>query len=106
MIVFRSEVGPDIMMFDEVAQRMMELMGKEVSARGVVTVEQLPAAIARLRAAALQDRAQHSGNPQTDQEDGDENAAAPPVGLAQRALPLIELLEISLARAKPVTWGV
>lgn len=105
MIVFRSEVGPDIMMFDAVAQRMMDLMGKEEhAARGVITVAQLPDAIARLTAAAAQDRAQHRGNPPDDAAGDGE--AVPPVGLAQRIVPLIELLEISLARGKPVTWGI
>ncbi|MDO8931944.1 MAG: DUF1840 domain-containing protein [Rhodocyclaceae bacterium] len=104
MIVFRSEVGPDVMMFDAVAQRMMELMGKEKADRGVVTVEQLPQAIALLRAAAEQDRALHRGTEAAD--DGDENAAPPPVGLSQRIVPLVELLEISLARKTPVLWGV
>ncbi len=103
MITFRSEVGPDIMMFDDVAAHMMALMGKENTARGVVTVEQLPATIARLKAAAGQDRAQHGGGA-ADYE-SDDGAAALPVGLAQRAIPLIELLEISLAKQKPVTWG-
>lgn len=98
MIVFQSEVGADVMMFDEVAQRMMELMGKEKSVRGVVTVEQMPEAIAALRAAIAQDKATHGG------DEGEE--AAPRVSLTQRAVPLIELLEISLARGKPVMWGV
>lgn len=101
MITFRSEVGPDIIMFDEVAQRMMELMGKEKSARGVVTVDQLPGAIERLQKAAALDRAQH---PASDEDA--EGAAPPPVGLSQRIVPLIELLEISRSRQKPVTWGV
>lgn len=98
MIVFQSEVGADVMMFDEVAHRMMELMGKEKSARGVVTIEQMPEIIAALRAAIAKDKATHGD------VEGDE--AAPRVSLTQRALPLVELLEISLARGKPVTWGV
>lgn len=107
MITFRSEVGPDIMMFDEVAQRMMELMGKEKTRQGVVTVEQLPDGIARLKAAATADRALHRGTAHADDSDGDdEGAAEPHVGFAQRAIPLIELLEISLARKVPVTWGI
>lgn len=101
MIVFKSEVGADVMMFDEVAHRMMELMGKEKSARGVVTVEQMPDAIAALRAAVAQDKAAHGGE---EDDDGKESAAR--VSLAQRAVPLIELLEISLNRGKPVMWGV
>lgn len=103
MIIFGSEVGPDIMMFDDVAHRMMDLMGKEHAARGVVTVEQLPEAVARLKAAVAEDRSRH--RPPAD--DGEEDlGVAAPVALAQRAVPLIELLEISLARGKPVTWGV
>ena len=103
MIIFQSEVGPDVMMFDKVAHAMMELMGKEKNTRGVVTPEQMPAAIARLKAAAEEDKALHRG----EDKDGDgEEESAPRVGLAQRALPLIELLEYSLARQKPVLWGV
>jgi len=103
MITFRSEVGPDVMMFDEIAHRMMDLLGKERSAQGVVTVEQLPAAIAALKDAIAKDRATHQ--PQAE-ENEDEAPASRPVSLAQRALPLVELFEISLARGKPVTWGV
>jgi hypothetical protein len=102
MITFRSEVGPDIMMFDEVAHQMMELMGKDKTERGVVTVDQLPQAIARLKAAVAGDKTQRGDTLDED----DEGGAARPVGLAQRAVPLIELLEISLQRQKPVTWGV
>lgn len=108
MITFRSEVGPDVMMFDAIAQRMMTLMDKEHSARGVISVEQLPAAIAALKDAIAADRAAQRAAPAAaDTEDDDAAvAAAAPVSLAQRATPLVELLEISLAREKPVTWGV
>lgn len=103
MITFRSEVGPDVMMFDPVAHRMMDLLGKEHSAQGVVTVEQLPAAIATLKDAIAKDRAAHQPHVE---EDEDEAPANRPVSLAQRALPLVELFDISLARGKPVTWGI
>jgi hypothetical protein len=103
VIVFRSEVGPDIMMFDEVAQRMMDLIGKEHALRGVITVEQLPEAIARLKAAVADDRARHRPVDTDEEESGGVSA---PVALAQRAVPLIELLEISLRQEKPVLWGI
>ena len=104
MIVFRSEVGPDVMMFDEVGSRMLELMGKDKdAARGVVTVDQMPETIALLRSAVAADKASHRGETQDDDGEG---ATPARVSLAQRALPLIELLEISLARKAPVLWGV
>jgi hypothetical protein len=110
MITFRSEVGPDVMMFDAVAQRLMTLIAKEHAARGVISVEQLPAAIAALKTAIAQDRAVQRAAPAAadseDEDDGAAAAAAAPVSLAQGATPLVELLEISLAREKPVTWGV
>ncbi|MBI4998875.1 MAG: DUF1840 family protein, partial [Rhodocyclales bacterium] len=40
MIVFRSDAAADIMMFDDVAKRMMEIIGREFSTRGIITIEQ------------------------------------------------------------------
>ena len=102
MITFQSDASGDVMMFDEVAHRMMDLMGKERTQRGVITVGQMPECIARLKAAIAEDRAR--GRPADD--DGEESGAATPVGLAQRALPLVELLERSLQRDTPVLWGI
>lgn len=104
MITFQSDAAGDVMMFDEVAHRMMDLMGKEHTQRGVVTVEQMPECIARLKAAIAEDRAKAVA--QTHNEEGEEGFLAARVSLAQRAIPLVELLERSLAREKPVLWGV
>lgn len=107
MITFRSDAAADIMMFDDVAKRMMELIGREFSARGIVTVEQLPEAIARLRAAIAEDHARHAGEhepPETEDAPGGGQRAY--VGLAQRVVPLVEMFEYSLKAGKPVMWGV
>lgn len=107
MIVFRSDAAADVMMFDDVAKRMMEIMGKAQAERGIVTVEQLPEAIARLRAAIAEDRARHAGDhdqPETEEVPGGGKRGY--VGLAQRTAPLVEFLEYSLKAEKPVTWGV
>jgi hypothetical protein len=107
MITFRSRAAADVMMFDDVARRMMALMGKAEAAQGVITVEQLPAAIARLKAAVAEDRARHAGeydSPETEEVPG--GGHRPYVGLAQRVVPLLQLLEYALADDKPVTWGV
>jgi len=107
MIIFRSDAAADIMMFDDVARRMMEIMGREFSTRGIITVDQLPAAIFRLKAAIAEDRARHAGEydqPETEEVPGGGKRAY--VGLAQRAVPLVEFLEYSLKAEKPVMWGV
>lgn len=109
MITFQSDACGDVMMFDKVAQHMMQIMGKDIATRGIITVEQMPECIARLQAAIAADRATASGpSPQADDEDpnGGRLGAGAPVSLAQRAVPLVEQLERSLARNKPVLWGV
>jgi hypothetical protein len=101
MIVFSSAAGPDIMMFDEVGRRMLELLGKDpAEKRGVVTPEQLPHAISALQKAIAADRAQTANVTENTETE------AVSVGLAQRALPLLELLQLAQARGKPVLWGV
>jgi hypothetical protein len=107
MITFRSQAAADVMMFDDVARHMMEVMGKEVANRGIVTVEQLPEAITRLRAAITADRAAHAGEWDTPEfEEIPGGGKRGHVGFARRAVPLAELLEYSLKAEEPVMWGV
>jgi hypothetical protein len=109
IVIFQSQAAGDVIMFGDVAYRLMEIMGKEAAARGIVTVEQLPETIAHLKAAIARDKESRAGLgeddlPQTEQApDGSKRAY---VSLTQRAVPLIELLEWSLKKQVPVVWGV
>jgi len=113
IVTFQSPASGDVIMFGDVAQRMMKLMGKDVTDKGIVTVEQLPEAIARLKAAIEEDKQQRAGLqdedlPQTEPagSGGHAQSSRPFVTLTQRAVPLLELLEWSLKKSKPVVWGV
>ncbi len=112
IVIFQSPASGDVIMFGDVAQRMMKLMGKDVTDKGIVTVEQLPDAIARLKAAIEEDKQQRAGKrdedlPQTEPDrSGSAQSSRPFVTLTQRAVPLLELLEWSLKKKKPVVWGV
>ncbi|MCX7164358.1 MAG: DUF1840 domain-containing protein [Betaproteobacteria bacterium] len=112
IVIFQSPASGDVIMFGDVAQRMMKIMGKDVTDKGIVTVEQLPDAIARLKAAIEEDKQQRAGLqdedlPQTEPAgSGGAKSSRPFVTLTQRAVPLLELLEWSLKKKKPVVWGV
>lgn len=112
IITFQSAAAGDVIMFGDVAQRMMKLMGKEPTDQGIVTVEQLPEAIARLKAAIEDDKRQRIGVseddlPLTEPDPGKRvKSSRPFVTLTQRAVPLLELLEWALKKKKPVVWGV
>ncbi|MFA7267837.1 MAG: DUF1840 domain-containing protein [Sterolibacterium sp.] len=109
IVIFQSQAAGDVIMFGDVAYKLMEIIGKEPGPKGIVTAEQLPEAIAQLRAAIARDKAAYAGlseddRPQTEEvPDGGKRAF---VSLTQRAVPLIELMEWSLKKKLPVVWGV
>ncbi len=109
IVIFQSKAAGDVIMFGDVAYRLMKIMGKEAAAKGIVSVEQLPEAIARLKAAIAKDKAARAGLGEDDLprlEEATDGGKRAYVSLTQRAVPLIELLEWSLKKNVPVVWGV
>ena len=110
LIIFKSPASGDVIMFEKNGKEMLSVLGKDpADAKGIVTVEQLPDAIARLRAAIEEDKRQRTGLQEEDlprTERGDGGGSRPYVSLTQRAVPLLELLEWALKKKKPVVWGV
>jgi len=108
LITFQSAAAADVIMFGDVAQRLLTVLGKDTStAAGIVTVEQLPGAIAALRRAIDEDK-RHHGKDEGPADDEDQEAPrgmAAPVSFYQRAWPLLEMLEYAQKEGKPVTWG-
>lgn len=109
IVTFKSAASADVIYFGDVAKRMMEVMGKDVTEKGIVTVEQMPMAIASLQAAIAADKAQHQRQVQSEEpemETAEDGSKRPHVSLTQRALPLLAMLQESLVEKKPVVWGV
>lgn len=104
LITFKSKAAGDVIMFGDVAARLLDIMGKDgKDPRGIVTVEQLPQALAALRQAVTQDRAKAQPNQDDDDEDAPRGMAQG-VSLAQRAIPLIDLLTHAQRESQPVIW--
>lgn len=93
-----SSTAGELLMMAGTASVLFQIMGKEGTARGVFTFEQLPEALARLRAGA------HAAPPPSAVDEDDADASAIPVGLAQRAFPLIELMQRTLQDEGYVMW--
>ena len=109
IVTFQSKAAGDVIMFGDVAHRLMEIMGKSPDAKGIITVEQLPDALARLRAAIADDKATLAAMGEDERPETEKDATGhqrPWVSLSQRATPLLELLEWAQRKGKPVVWGV
>ncbi len=114
LVTFKSNASADVIMFGDIAKRLITLLGKDPDdGKGIVTVEQIPEAIARLKAAIEEDRQRQAELERGRTEDDDEadkeagrSGMNAPVGLAQRAWPLLNMLEESQREGTPVVWGV
>lgn len=104
LITFKSAASGNVMMLGDNSKELLRAIGKDPDAdKGIVTVEQLPGAIAALRAAVAADqRAQREA---ADVVEDADDVPGDSIHLAQRALPFLELLERSLQDKVPVTWG-
>ncbi len=105
LIVFKSPASGDVILLGQDGKHLLSVLGKDPKdPKGILTVEQLPGAIAALKSASELDKSTRA-NAGGDEEGADAEHGGG-VHLFQRALPLIELLERSLNDKVPVTWGV
>ena len=101
---FQSRATSDFVMLETHARQLLEIIGKPVQPQGIVTVEQIPAAIAALESALAREAANAHNHDDHVVEGHDDNAEKQHVGLHQRAAPLLHMLKDSLAEKKDVTW--
>lgn len=105
LITFKSPASSDVVMFEKNAREILEVIGKDPKApKGIVTIEQLPKAMHNLKAAIAAD-VEHPPERIISDEESEENEGMV-VSFSQRAFPLVELLNRSMAEKVPVTWGV
>ena len=94
---FKSKYAGDVIMFEANGRRVLEIIGKEAGPKGIILPEQMPDAIKALEAAIALENA------------GDDEAGAVPgdgLGLHQRALPFIDMLQRNYQAGGDVVWGV
>lgn len=100
MIVrFQSTATADVITFADVARKILQLIGKEATAQGVVTPAEMPEVLARL--AAL------SAKPTAETEDADSGHGMEPhelIALATRVKPFIAMFDRAHLADKAVTW--
>jgi hypothetical protein len=105
LITFKSKAAADVPMYAEHAKMLLSLVGKslepEAAPRGIITAGEVPAALAKLKSASDAARRNDQERPR-DEEPGQ----AISVGLAQRAFPLIDMLERAARDQRDVVWGV
>ena len=103
---FKSRVTGDLIMLEPAGRRIMEIWGKDPKAPGILTPEQIPAAIQALDAAiAAQEAAQQAAIDEAHAQ-GQPTPRFEGISLRQRAIPLLDMLRRCAQADKEVVWGV
>jgi cyclopropane-fatty-acyl-phospholipid synthase len=104
---FKSRAAADLIMLEPHGRQIVSIIGKEPGASGILTVAQIPAAIAALEAAVADEEARVQAQMAEEGEDADAaEQRKDAVRLRQRVVPLIEMLKRSAAADADVVWGV
>ena len=113
LVTFKSKAAAEVMMYEEHAKRILDLLHKDVK-RGVITAAEMPHAVATLEADIAESRAHlaseevqrdvlaHHGN----SGDDNEHDHIEFVSFATRAYPLLEMLRAAQSEGCDVMWGV
>lgn len=112
LIKFKSKAAADVVMYEEHAKVILDLLGKDTK-QGIITAEQAGPAIAAIEAESerikrlAEEEAAKNGQAQEDAFDsGQQGGEAPVVKFSTRAYPLLEMLRAADKAGQPVVWGV
>ena len=112
---FQSRATADLIMLKVTAEQILKLLDKPLHEAGILTVDQIPQAIATLNKAVQEDEVRRQavkdameGKRQDDaamqEQIAQDSEQLGPISLHQRVIPLIDMLQRSLDENKPVTW--
>ena len=102
LIRFKSPAHHEVLMFGQVAEQLLALMGMSGRVPGALTGDDVTAARERLLAGLANLPAPPAPAEESQEENGE--AREPPVPLRTRAVPLLQLLEAAARRESHVMW--
>ena len=103
---FKSKATGDVIMLQANGDQILQIIGKDLTAKGIILPEQMPAAITALEQAIAQGQAAQAGTHDKPPDGSDDTPAADRVSLSQRAAPFIDMLQRCHAAGKEIVWGV
>jgi uncharacterized membrane protein YkoI len=112
LISFKSKSSPEVLMYQEHAQRILDLLHKSPT-RGVITAAEAAQALTVLEQEVAASKLHPDEDVEHDahaheKEDGEsqEHALMQRVGFAARAYPLLEMLRSAKQENVDIVWGI
>ena len=106
LYTFKSPAAADLIMLQPNGERVLEIVGKDATAKGILLPEQMPAAIVALEHALAQEDAALRAGIHSAKASGEVAPRPNGVSLRQRALPFMDMLKRCHKAGKEIVWGV
>jgi polyhydroxyalkanoate synthesis regulator phasin len=112
LLTFKSKAYPNVMMYQDHAKRILDLLHKD-GERGVITAEEATRAV-KLLENEIEESRKHQATDEMEQdvkahhgdvEDG-EHQPIEAVSFSTRAFPLLEMLRAARDQQTDILWGV
>jgi hypothetical protein len=107
LITFKCHAAPDVKMLKDHAGYLLAIVGKQLGERGVISHDDVAAAITRLEAAIVEDKQKRAENEgYFHEDDPDHRHHEIPIGLAQRSFPFLDMLRAARKENADIVWGM
>ncbi|MEZ5646465.1 MAG: DUF1840 domain-containing protein [Burkholderiaceae bacterium] len=103
---FKSRDTGDVVMLHHTGKRVLQIIGKDPDAPGVILPDQIPAAVAALHAAIDKEEADQKSQKEEAKADGDPPPEFEVVSLRMRCAPLFEMMQRCEKAGVEIVWGV
>jgi len=103
---FKSKAAGDLIMLEPNGRRVLQVIGKDPGAKGIVLPEEMPGAIGKLEEAIAREETEHKAAADEAKAKGEVPPKFDSVSLRQRALPFIDMLRRCEKEKAEIVWGV
>lgn len=103
---FKSKAAGDLIMLEPNGRQVLQLIGKQPGATGIIETSQMAAAIQALEAAIVREEAEQTKADEVAAVKGEKAARPDGVSLRQRAVPFIDMLRRAEKAGHDIVWGV
>ena len=103
---FKSRVTGDLIMLEPSGRRVLEILGKDPGAPGIIEAADAPAAIHALETAVAEEEARQKAAIEEARARGEPEPRFEGISLRQRVVPLLDMLRRSEKAGREIVWGV
>lgn len=103
---FKSRETGDLVMLSQHGKHLLDILGKDPTAPGIIRPAEMPAAAETLRAAAAAEEAEHKRLIVEAEARGEPPPAFDVVSLRMRVTPFIEMMQRCQQAGVEIVWGV